>query len=221
MNNSKRRPGFMLYYKDFEGIEEFSVEECGMLMLAILEYATTGESPSFSDRGMRQLWRRIRETLDRDGERYAEKCEANRLRGQYKAYIDRTDVPVSFEQWRRAQLADAADRADGTAPASSACQDKPNSPGEGTPAQADASERFPALADASQLQAQAQQQTQSQLQPEGPQRLAQPQAKPNEEEDIAALVKSVREDARRIACAKAAQKSAAPPGRSYRQSRRG
>lgn len=110
MKENKGRPGFMLYYSDFAGIDDYSTEECGELFRAILQYATAGEVPSFSDRGMRQIWRTIREALDRDEQRYAEKVEANRLRGRYKAYTDHTINPLSFEEWKRVFVDEAAER---------------------------------------------------------------------------------------------------------------
>lgn len=69
------KKSFVAYLSWFDALEEYSDAEVGQLMRALARYAKTGEEPEFSDRGMRGLWRSMKDGVDKDFSKYREKSQ--------------------------------------------------------------------------------------------------------------------------------------------------
>lgn len=99
----KDRPGVMFYFENQDCINALTDEECGKLTKGIMEYAKTGEEPTF-DSVLRIVWLAMRPTVDRDGKRYERQCSQK----QYAVYCreqDRRGEPRrSYEDWYEHQL---------------------------------------------------------------------------------------------------------------------
>lgn len=98
------RPGTMLYFDVFEDLEDYNDEEVGQLFRALLHYGLTGEIPSFADRGMKTMWRKLQSKMDRDAVAY----DAAVTQRQYAAYCKKTkkagDEPLSYEDWLKGSI---------------------------------------------------------------------------------------------------------------------
>lgn len=97
------QPGFMIYADDWSNyLSDYSTEEVGEMLKALLGYFLTGEVTEFEDRGMRQFFRQAAKAIDFDRRRYDKKClqnAYNRFRGEWKK--KNKDVePPSFEEWK-------------------------------------------------------------------------------------------------------------------------
>lgn len=65
--------------KDAENmLQDFTKEEAGEIFMALLAYANRGEEFKTDDRSMRTLFRTLQANIDRNNEKYEEKCERNR-----------------------------------------------------------------------------------------------------------------------------------------------
>ena len=94
------QPGFMIYYDDWrEFAEDYSDEELGQILRALFSYFDAHEETAFSDRGMRQFFRQATRSMDRNTERYADRCRKN----AYNRYLGKckqeNTEPLSFEAW--------------------------------------------------------------------------------------------------------------------------
>lgn len=65
-----------LYLDYLELFREFTLEERGRLITAMLEYVTTGAIPEFTG-PERYVWPSLRNQIDRDTAKYEEKCRKN------------------------------------------------------------------------------------------------------------------------------------------------
>lgn len=77
MEPGKRPPGVMLYFDKMRPILSLlSAEECGELVMKILDYAEYGTNPAFvpGDR-LENLWPSVRKAVDLDAAAYQKKCE--------------------------------------------------------------------------------------------------------------------------------------------------
>lgn len=83
MTKEEKRPGFIIYYETLDSLEEYTDEEAGSFLRAAAMYTRYGALPDFSDRGLRGLWKRTKNDLDRDDAAYQKKCQFNR----YNAYV--------------------------------------------------------------------------------------------------------------------------------------
>lgn len=94
------QPGFMIYYDDWrEFAEDYSDEELGQILRALFSYFDAHKETAFSDRGMRQFFRQATRSMDRNTERYADRCRKN----AYNRYLGKckqeNTEPLSFEAW--------------------------------------------------------------------------------------------------------------------------
>lgn len=92
------RKSFVLYTEYIQYAELLTDEECGKLFKAILSYAENGTLPNFSG-SLEMAFLMIKNQLDRNSEKYAEKCKKNRENGakggrppkESSEYNDNTD----------------------------------------------------------------------------------------------------------------------------------
>lgn len=79
MSRNTDKGSIVINTKDAENmLQDFSKEEAGEIFMALLAYANRGEEYKTDDRSMRTLFRTIQANIDRNNERYEEKCERNR-----------------------------------------------------------------------------------------------------------------------------------------------
>lgn len=94
------QPGFMIYADDWSNyISDYSTEEIGEMLKALLCYFSTGEVTEFEDRGMRQFYRQAVKSIVLDRIRYEDKClknAYNRYRGTFK---NKDKQPLDFDDW--------------------------------------------------------------------------------------------------------------------------
>ena len=90
-------PGFMMYIDDWMSFaEDYTNEEIGAMVRAVLEYFKFGVFTDFDDRGMRQFYRQEMKSVDLDKARYEKKCLDNGYNA-YKAHCKGT--PLSKDEW--------------------------------------------------------------------------------------------------------------------------
>lgn len=68
---------YLSYLDSFQGLPDAAL---GKLVRAMLQYAATGEIPQLTGPA-RILWPMIRSQMDRDREKYRDRCETNRING--------------------------------------------------------------------------------------------------------------------------------------------
>ena len=79
MSRNTEKSSIVINTKDAENIlQDFTKEEAGEIFMALLAYANRGEEFKTDDRSMRTLFRTLQANIDRNNERYEEKCERNR-----------------------------------------------------------------------------------------------------------------------------------------------
>lgn len=79
MSRNTDKSSIVINTKDAENIlQDFTNEEAGEIFMALLAYANRGEEFKTDDRSMRTLFRTLQANIDRNNERYEEKCERNR-----------------------------------------------------------------------------------------------------------------------------------------------
>ena len=79
MSRNTDKSSIVINTKDAENIlQDFTKEEAGEIFMALLAYANRGEEFKTDDRSMRTLFRTLQANIDRNNERYEEKCERNR-----------------------------------------------------------------------------------------------------------------------------------------------
>lgn len=69
--------GILLYFDDWDAIQDLSSAERGELVTALMDYAKTGEAPTLDNTALRISFRLLSAKIDRDTERYAKKCKQN------------------------------------------------------------------------------------------------------------------------------------------------
>lgn len=79
MSRNTDKSSIVINTKDAENIlQDFTKEETGEIFMALLAYANRGEEFKTDDRSMRTLFRTLQANIDRNNEKYEEKCERNR-----------------------------------------------------------------------------------------------------------------------------------------------
>ena len=78
----KPNEGMLLYYEWEDSLDELDDHEYRVMMKALQKYAQTGEISTFSDRTMRAVYKQIIKAIDRNAERYVNKCAKNRENGK-------------------------------------------------------------------------------------------------------------------------------------------
>ena len=95
--------GFMLYANDWlDWTSDYTDEETGKMLKALLIFFTTGETTEFDDRGMKQFFRQATKAIELDRKRYDDKCLKNAY-NRYKGICQKNGkTPLEFEDWERA-----------------------------------------------------------------------------------------------------------------------
>ena len=73
---------FVLYDDYFELIKFLTVKQRGELITMIFQYAATGEELKHDDTAVRIVFSTIRMAMDRDREKYIQRCEVNKENGK-------------------------------------------------------------------------------------------------------------------------------------------
>ena len=77
---TERKKAFLVYCDYKQHLELLTTEECGLLFIALLEYADTKKPPELD--GMAAMaFSFIKAQMDRDEEKYEERCSINRENG--------------------------------------------------------------------------------------------------------------------------------------------
>ncbi len=95
----KNRPGVMMYFDMWHALEYLDDREKGQLMDGIVRYAELGEEPVFPWT-VEQVWPFVRMTLDRDKERYEDRCRKSRYANYVKGLPEGV-VPPEYEEWAK------------------------------------------------------------------------------------------------------------------------
>lgn len=101
-----RKSSFMLYYPSTEQlIENFTDEEIGKVFRAVAKYEMYGEVPpddcftdgsGKEDRALKMVFTSICGELDRNNEKYAERCEQNKR--NRNAYKEKADESKNYDE---------------------------------------------------------------------------------------------------------------------------
>ena len=79
MSRNTYKGSIVINTKDTEDmLQDFTKEEAGEILMALLAYANRGEEFKAKDRAMKTLFRTIQANIDRNNAKYEEKCERNR-----------------------------------------------------------------------------------------------------------------------------------------------
>lgn len=78
---SKEQKGFIVYGDVGAVVNELTDEQTGQLFKGMVGYFAEGKPPKF-DGVLKYVWIPIKQQMDRDSEKYAEKCEKNRKKIQ-------------------------------------------------------------------------------------------------------------------------------------------
>lgn len=78
--NTEKKKSFILYLEYKEHLDLLTDEERGKLLLALFEYVETGEFPPLEG-AVKMAFSFIRAQMDRDAQKYVDKCEKNRING--------------------------------------------------------------------------------------------------------------------------------------------
>lgn len=73
---------FLLYKDSYAEIQLLSIEQRGLLITAIFEYVITGKALETSDTALMIVFSTLKRFIDRDAEKYEEKCNKNRDNGK-------------------------------------------------------------------------------------------------------------------------------------------
>ena len=75
------KDGFIFHFENEEELEDLTIEEQGLIFIAMRAYAKDGTEPEFEDRALKIAWKPIKRRLDKDSEAYEKRCEKNRENG--------------------------------------------------------------------------------------------------------------------------------------------
>lgn len=89
----KSKNGIVLYYDILEQLKDFSNEEFGCFVRAIIDYDRNGTLPNEFDDKMKVAFNFVRRQLDENKNKYIEKCNKNRQ--NIKNYWDKKDTNVN------------------------------------------------------------------------------------------------------------------------------
>ena len=77
-----KKNSFIIRLENYEQFEMLSDEQCGMLLKAMCKYASTGDIHDFKDPMVALVFSFLRGQIDRDAQKYEEKCKSNSENGK-------------------------------------------------------------------------------------------------------------------------------------------
>lgn len=94
--NQTKRPGVMLYFDLYHILKEMSMEEAYEILMAIFEFAQNGVVPTFRNPALTYAWGFIRQSVERDIQRYDRVVEQRRKTARKHPSKTREDT-LSFQ----------------------------------------------------------------------------------------------------------------------------
>ena len=99
----KQRPGFMVYFDQWEPISRLGDSDVAELVRSALKYCKYGEVPELS--GISGIfWDMIRPMLDRDAEKYEESVTNSAYAGYSSSEKRAGRVPLTREEWNAQRM---------------------------------------------------------------------------------------------------------------------
>ena len=92
------KPGVMMYFELRPSLDKMSDELAGKLFRIMLEYGETLYEPEIPE-GLEIAWPLIRYTLDRDHQRYQNRCTKNAYNAYARWATERGETLLTFDEW--------------------------------------------------------------------------------------------------------------------------
>ena len=94
----KERPGFMLYFDLVDALNSLDDVQAGQLFKALMAYAQWGEVRPLT--GVAEFaFRTARPRIDKDAERYADRCRKNLYYSYLRSAKQRGEPLLEYEEW--------------------------------------------------------------------------------------------------------------------------
>ena len=77
-NENGKRKSFLVYYDMIEQLDVLTDVEVGMLFRAVVLFAKEGVIPKFDDKALTVLFLGMKSQIERDAQKYQERCDKNR-----------------------------------------------------------------------------------------------------------------------------------------------
>lgn len=77
-NENGKKKSFLVYYDMIEQLDVLTDVEVGMLFRAVILFAKEGVIPTFDDKALTVLFLGMKSQIERDAQRYQERCNKNR-----------------------------------------------------------------------------------------------------------------------------------------------
>ena len=77
-NENGKRKSFLVYYDMIEQLDILTDVEVGMLFRAVVLFAKEGVIPKFDDKALTVLFLGMKSQIERDAQKYQERCDKNR-----------------------------------------------------------------------------------------------------------------------------------------------
>ena len=99
-NRNKRPPGFMVYVEDWKDFAAQSTDkDMGQVVRALIKYFETGTKENFVNSASRLFYLQTIRTLDRDREKYADRCLQNSYNRLKQEWMKKGEEIPSYEEW--------------------------------------------------------------------------------------------------------------------------
>lgn len=89
------KDSFLFHLENEEDIEDLTLEQKGMLFVAMITFTKDGTEPEFEDPFLRAAWRPIRRRMKADAENYEHTCEVNRANANKRWQSQKNNATVS------------------------------------------------------------------------------------------------------------------------------
>ena len=91
-NDSKTKPGFMIYHDRFAQVDKLPDDQFHWLFRAVARYSQTGETTETDNPALAVIFSIWQDMIDADGERYQARCEASKKANDARWHKGNTDV---------------------------------------------------------------------------------------------------------------------------------